>query len=139
MPAELDRIRRAIQRNNPSMPKSTAWAIATDTFKKKHGIHGKTTEAEMARKASEEYVQDKAGWWIDKKAKELAKTAGDLSWVDKYVAPFMGINAKPGEFAKAFGIPSGIPKKVLQAPTKSKPLSSYIPLQNYSKYAIKPD
>jgi hypothetical protein len=137
VPAELDRIRRAIQRKNPSMPESKAWAIATDAFKKKHGIRGKTTEEEMARASAEEYVHDKLGSWIDSKAKELVKTA-DLSWVDKYVAPFLGVDAKPGDFAKTFGIASGMPKKMIQPATKAKPLSSYVPIKQYSKFAVRP-
>jgi len=43
MPAELERIRKVIKRENPEMPEGKTWAIATATYKHKHGLK---TEAE---------------------------------------------------------------------------------------------
>jgi hypothetical protein len=73
MPAELDKIRRAIQRENPDMPESRAWAIATKTFKKKHGIRGKATEEEMEEKA--DYIRDKEAAFAEGFFSELEKIA----------------------------------------------------------------
>lgn len=74
MPAELDKIRKAVQRENPGMPQSRTWAIATSTFKKKHGIKGKTTEGEMHRKA--DYIRDKEGAFRQGFFEECAKIGG---------------------------------------------------------------
>ena len=38
MPAELEKIKNDILKRNPSMPESEAYALATNIFKKRHGI-----------------------------------------------------------------------------------------------------
>jgi hypothetical protein len=38
MPAELEKIKNDILKRNPKMPESEAYAIATNIFKKRHGI-----------------------------------------------------------------------------------------------------
>lgn len=53
MPKELEDIKDSVLKDNPDMGKSQAYAIATNVFKKRHGIKGKTTEEEMQEKASE--------------------------------------------------------------------------------------
>lgn len=58
VPKELEDIKQSILKDNPDMGESQAYAIATNVFKKRHSIKGKTTEGEMQEKASE-YVRDK--------------------------------------------------------------------------------
>ena len=38
MPKELEKIKNDILKRNPKMPESEAYAIATNIFKKRHGI-----------------------------------------------------------------------------------------------------
>ena len=77
MPQELEDIKDSILDDNPGMDESKAWAIATKTFKKRHGIKGKTTEKEMQRKASS-LILDKTAFWrgFQEELKKIAKTKG---------------------------------------------------------------
>jgi len=73
MPAELERVVRGIKREHPGMPKGRAWAIGTNTFKRSHGLRGKTTEGEMMRAAQEKTAGPIANWMI-KEMKETLRT-----------------------------------------------------------------
>lgn len=78
MPEELERIKNKIKAKNPSMPESSAWAIATNAWKRKHNIpvNKKITEEEMER------IEKSSVFWGGF-SDELEKIAAETQWTTK--------------------------------------------------------
>ena len=90
MPAELEKIREAIKRENPGMSEDRTYAIATHAFKQKHNIKGKTTEECTAQEHLA--VLASAQKYVDSAVSKTINVNPNMPWED-----FKGIYMKAWE------------------------------------------
>ena len=105
MPAELEHIREVLRREHPGMAKSRTFAIATSAFKKSHGIHGKTTEGEMARAAHEKTAGPILRWTLERAKRAIKKNEKEEPTMDKISSFEHGFFGELGKIAEETYMP----------------------------------